>query len=78
MEKLNERHRLLLVFGIIVLVIGLLCIIYKQAIWDWVWHGYSQEYEIVDWIYPYQTYGMILALAGIVLTALSLLLPENK
>jgi uncharacterized membrane protein len=75
---MNERHRMLLVLGIIVLVIGLFCLFFRQAVWDYVWHGYSSEYEIVSWIYPYQTHGLILTMTGIVLAALSLLLPEKQ
>jgi uncharacterized membrane protein len=69
---------MLLVLGIIVLVIGLFCLFYRQAVWDYVYYGSSSTYEIVSWTYPYQTHGLILSIIGIVLAALSLLLPEKQ
>jgi hypothetical protein len=70
MEVMNKK---LLVFGCILLAIGLIAYFYRENFVGSSGHIYEGDY-----VYPYQTMGMILTMTGIVLTALSLVLPENK
>jgi hypothetical protein len=61
---MEGRNKGLIVFGVILLVIGLAASFYKDP------HFYN--------VYPYQTLGIILSVAGIVITVLGFLIPSHR
>lgn len=67
---MEERNKGLVIFGIILLVIGLVASFYHA----------TETYEglTFDKGYPYQTIGILLDVAGIVFVALGLLYPSRK
>lgn len=60
----------LLIFGIIVFIIGLLCVFYKEYQTAWSPTGWIP----LGWGYPYRDVGVILTIGGIVLTTLGFIL----
>jgi uncharacterized membrane protein YidH (DUF202 family) len=62
---MEERNKGLLVFGIVLLTIGLALSLYQV----------NRYYELT---YPYQTIGMFLVIAGIVFVALGFLYSPRK
>jgi uncharacterized membrane protein YidH (DUF202 family) len=62
---MEERNKGLLVFGIVLLAIGLALSLYQV----------NRYYELT---YPYQTIGMFLVIAGIVFVALGFLYSPRK
>jgi uncharacterized membrane protein len=78
MEQMNERHRILLVLGIIVLIIGLFCSFYQTKTEKQELDAYGRKKTIWAQTYPYQALGIALSISGMVLATLSLLLPEKK
>jgi drug/metabolite transporter (DMT)-like permease len=67
---MEERNKGLVIFGIILLVIGLVASFYHET--------WQTSYGPIDKGYPYQTIGIVLAVAGIVFVALGLLYPSRK
>ena len=66
-------HIGLLIFGIIVFIIGLFCIFYKEQLTPEIdWGG--GLVTPATWDYPYMHVGIILSTAGIVLTTLGFIL----
>jgi drug/metabolite transporter (DMT)-like permease len=67
---MDERNKGLIVFGAILLVIGLIASFY-HATWQ-------TDYGPIDKGYPYQNVGILLDVAGIVFIALGLLYSPRK
>jgi len=61
---MEERNKGLLVFGIVLLAIGLVLSLYRVGYYSFT--------------YPYQTIGIVLIVAGIVFAALGFLYPPRK
>ena len=59
---MEERNEGLIVFGIILLIIGLFASFYETDYYD----------------YPYQTLGIILSIAGIIIVVLGFLYPSRR
>jgi ABC-type antimicrobial peptide transport system permease subunit len=68
---MEERNKGLVIFGIILLAIGLVASFYSQRKYPTSAYDYSV-------MYPYQNVGIILIVAGIVFVALGLLYPSRK
>lgn len=67
MSSVKPMYKGLLIFGIIVFIIGLVCALYKEVPYP----GWTPRQ-------PYKDIGMILTIAGIVLTTLGFILPRKK
>jgi uncharacterized membrane protein len=61
---MEGRNKGLIVFGIVLLIIGLVASFYKDP------YYYKS--------YPYQTLGIILSIAGIIIVVLGFLYPSHK
>jgi vacuolar-type H+-ATPase subunit I/STV1 len=59
---MDERNKGLIVFGIILLIIGLVASFYRDPVFK----------------YPYQTFGIILSVAGIMIVVLGFLYPSHR
>ena len=72
---MERRSVALVVFGIVLLVIGLFASFYESKYYD----DYDQRWESYNPPrYPYQTVGIILLVAGIVIAVLGFVLPKRK
>ncbi len=60
---MEGRNKGLIVFGIVLLIIGLVSSFYKAPYYNY---------------YPYQTFGIILSMAGIIIVVLGFLYPSHK
>lgn len=72
---MEGRNKGLIVFGIVLLVIGLYASFYESKYWngdDQRWESYTPAH------YPYQSVGIVLIVAGIVFVPLGLLYPARK
>ena len=67
---MEERNKVMIIFGIILLITGLVASFYNEQ--HYVQHVGSQT------VTPYQSVGIILAVAGIVFVALGLLYPSYR
>jgi uncharacterized membrane protein len=69
---MEERNKGLIVFGIILLIIGLVASFYSEQ-----YISSSYPYQKLSY-QPYQIIGILLDVAGIVFVALGLLYPTRK
>jgi uncharacterized membrane protein HdeD (DUF308 family) len=71
---MDERNKGLIVFGIILLIIGLIASFYPITKTSG-----DAAYNIpATYTYPYQTLGIILTISGIIFVALGLLYPSHR
>jgi hypothetical protein len=71
---MEERNKGLIGFGIILLIIGLIASVYPVTKTS----GDSAYNIPATYIYPYQTLGIILSIAGIIFVALGFLYPSHR
>jgi drug/metabolite transporter (DMT)-like permease len=77
---MEQRNKGLIIFGIILLVIGLVASFYPQTGTEERFNSDTGRNEMVTVIlgYPYQTVGILLDVAGIVFVALGFLYSPRK
>jgi drug/metabolite transporter (DMT)-like permease len=68
---MEGRNKGLIVFGIALLIIGLVASFYQEQVT-------SSSYPYKETVTPYQSVGILLDVAGIVFVALGLLYPTRK
>jgi uncharacterized membrane protein YidH (DUF202 family) len=68
---MEERNKGLIIFGIILLAIGLVASFYSQR-------KYPVSSYDTTMTYPYQNVGIVLSVAGIVFAALGFLYPSHR
>jgi len=85
-KGIEIKNKGLLIFGILLLLIGLGASFYSQAILNSIWVydpnnpldlGH-REYVEIGRTYPYQSLGMVLVLAGIIFVALGFFYSPRK
>lgn len=68
---MEERNKGLIVFGIVLLIIGLVASFYQEQVT-------SSSYPYKETVTPYQSVGILLDVAGIVFVALGFLYSPRK
>jgi hypothetical protein len=74
-KQLGIKHQGFLIFGIILLLIGLIASFYAEVKTYTDFYGKTWE---LSRTYPYQSLGMVLVLAGIILAAIGFVYPLQK